>query len=103
MKPFHLDVEDGSRIHVDSIVLLDILCQAQLIMILDVHKLLLAFLIVRVDFQFSNLRQVCDPLASNLICHPGGQLRISVKQETSLGNAVGLVVELLRHHLVEIF
>ena len=26
-----------------------------------------------------------------------------MSQETSLGNAIGLVVELLRHHLVEIF
>ena len=28
--------------------------------------------------------------------------RVTMKQETSLGNTIGLVVEFLRHHLVEI-
>ena len=37
-----------------------------------------------------------------MLCHPVGKQRIAVHQETSLRDAVGLVVELLREHLIKI-
>ena len=37
-----------------------------------------------------------------MVADPGGQKRISVQQESSLGDAIGLIVELFRHHLIEI-
>ena len=46
--------------------------------------------------------QVSDPLVADLIRHPVRQQGIAVEQEAALGDAVGLVVELLRHHLIEI-
>ena len=102
MKPLHLHIKNGAGIHVDTIVLLDVPGQTELILILDIHKLLLAFFIIHKDLQLLNLRQIRNPFTANLAGHPVSQQRVSVKQEPSLSNTVGLIVELLRHHLVEI-
>ena len=102
MKPLYLHVEDRPGVHIDPVMLLNILCQAQLVMILDVHKLLLAFLIVHIHRQLLDLGQIRDPLVADLIRDPVRQHRIAVEQEASLGDAVGLVVELLGHHLIKI-
>ena len=102
METFYLHIEDGTRIHVDAVVLLDILGKAQLVMVLDVHELLLASCIVCVDGQLLNMGQITDPLVADLIRHPVCKKRVSMKEEPSLGNAVCLVVELLRHHLIEV-
>ena len=37
-----------------------------------------------------------------MIGNPAGKKRIRVQKEASLRNAVGLVIELLREHLVEV-
>ena len=102
VETLYLYVKDRSRVHGDSVMLLDIFCQAYLVLVLDIHEFLLSLLIVRVDFQFGNLRQICDPLISDMGCHPVSQQRISMKQETALCNSVGLVVKFFRHHLIEI-
>ena len=39
METFYLHIEDGSRINVDPIVLLDIFRQPHFILVLDLHKL----------------------------------------------------------------
>ena len=72
METLYLHIEDGPGIHVDAVVLLDVFCQADLVLILDVHELSLALLIVCVNGQLFNMGQVCDPLVSDLIGHPAG-------------------------------
>ena len=37
-----------------------------------------------------------------MVCYPVSQERVAVKKESSLCDTVGLVVELLGHHLVEV-
>ncbi|SCH33629.1 Uncharacterised protein [uncultured Clostridium sp.] len=102
MQSLNLYIEDGARVYGDTVVLLDVFRQTHLVLILDVHEFLLRLLVVCVDFQLADLGQVGDPLVADVVGHPLSQQRIAVKQETTLGNTVGLVVELLRHHLVEI-
>ena len=102
MKPLYLHVEDGSGIHVDAVVLLDVFCQAYLVLVLDIHKLLLTSLVVGVNLQLLHVGQVGDPVVTDLVGHPVSQQRIAVEEETSLSNTVGLIVELLGHHLIEI-
>ena len=103
VKTLYLNVEDGTRVHIDSVVFLNVFCQANLVLVLDVHKLLLALRIIRIDRKAVNMRQIGNPLIPDLSRHPLSQQRIAVKQEPSLGYSVCLVVELLRHHLVEVF
>ena len=83
-------------------MLLDVLCKADLVLVLNVHEFLLALLIIHINRKLLNIGEICDPLISDLIGYPVCKQRIAVKQETSLGNTVCLVVELLRHHLIEV-
>ena len=103
MKSLYLTVKDGTRVHIDAVVFFDIFCKANLVLIFDVHKLLLTLLIVHINAQFADMGEICDPVVADLVGYPGSQQRVSVKQESSLSDTVGLVVELLRHHLIEIF
>ena len=50
METFYLYIENGTRINVDYVVLLDVFCQSQFILVLDVHKFLLEFRIIDVYF-----------------------------------------------------
>ena len=50
-----------------------------------------------------DLRKIGNPAISGILSYPVSQKRISVKQETTLCNAVRLIVELLRSHFVEVF
>ena len=50
MKPLDLHVENGSRVHVNAVILLYISGKAQLVLVLDVHKFLLEFRIIDVYF-----------------------------------------------------
>ena len=102
MKPLDLHVENRARVHVNAVILLDISGKAQLILILDVHKLKLALLIPCKEFQLLDVGKAGNPLIANFGGDPVCQQRIAVKQEPSLGYAVCLVVELLRHHLIEV-
>ena len=102
METLYLHVEDGARIYGDSVVLQDVFRQAHLVLILDIHELLLGLLVVGVNLQLRDLGQVGDPLVSDVGRYPVSQQRVAVKQETALSDAVGLVIELLRHHLIEV-
>ena len=103
MKSLNLYIKDGTRIDINVVVLFDIFCQTHFVLVFDIHELMLCFLIIHIQSQLFDLRQISDPLVTNMSSYPFCQQRIAVKQETSLGNTIGLVVELLRHHLVEIF
>lgn len=102
METLYLHIEDRSWIYVNAVVLLDVLCKTDLILVLDLHKLLLAFLVLCTGKKLCNMGQICDPLVSNLGGYPVCQKRVAVKQEAPLSNAVCLIVELLRHHFIEI-
>ena len=94
-------IERGST-SIPLVVLEDIFCQAYFVLVLDVHELFLRLGVVHVDFQFLHLGQIRDPLVADLIGDPLGQALVGVKQESSLRDAVGLVVELLGEHLIEV-
>ena len=102
MQSLDLYVENRAGIDFDSVVLEDIFCQAYFVLVLDVHELFLRLGVVHVDFQFLHLGQIRDPLVADLVGDPLGQVRIAVKKESSLRDAVGLVVELLGEHLIEV-
>ena len=103
MKSLNLYIEDRTRIYIDTVVLSDVFCQTQFVLVFDVHELLLCFFIININFQFTDLRQVCDPFRSDMICYPVCKKLVSVKQETTLCDTIRLIVELLRSHLVEVF
>ena len=102
MQAFYLNIEDGTRIDIDAVVLLDVLRKTDLVLVLNVHEFLLALLIIHIDREFFDIGEVGDPLVSNLVGYPVCKERVSVKKETSLGDTVRLIVELLRHHLIEV-
>ena len=102
MQTFYLHVEDRTGIYLNPVMLHNIFRQTHLVLVLDIHKLLLRLLVVGVNFQFVDLRQIGNPVAAHMSRHPVGKQRIRMKKETSLRNAIGLIVKLLGHHLVEI-
>ena len=103
MQTLYLYIKDRTGIYLDSIVFHDILSQPHFVLIFDVHKLLLRLLVVGVDLEFVDLRQIGDPVVAHMSRHPVCKKRIRMQKETSLGDAVCLVVKLLRHHLIEVF
>ena len=103
MQTLDLYIKNGIRIDIDTIMLFDIFGQTQLILILDLLEFLAGSGIIRQRSQTFQQWQIRDPsVCTKLICYPLCQQRIRMKQETSLSDTVCLVVELLRHHLVEI-
>ena len=102
MQTLYLYIEDGSGIYFDTVVLQNIFCQTYFVLVLDVHEFLLCLLVIRIYLQAGDLRQIGDPVVTYMSRYPVSQQRIRMQQETSLGNTVGLVVEALREHLVEV-
>ena len=102
MQTLDLYVKDRAGINFDSVVLKDVVGKTDLILVLDVEEFLPGLLVIRIDSEFFHAGQVGDPLVADVIGNPVCQQRVAVQQETSLGNTVGLVVELLGEHLVEV-
>ena len=102
MQTLNLYVKDGARIYFDAVVLQDIVCKADLVLILDVHELSLCLLVVCINGEAFILGKVCNPIFTNMSSHPVSQKRIAVQQEAALCDTVCLVGEFLRHHLIEI-
>ena len=103
MQTFDLYIKDGVRVYFHAVMLQDILGQTFFVAIFNVHEFLQRFLIIRIDLQLADLGKIRDPVRSDMLGDPFGKQRIAMNQETSLRDAVGLIVELLRHHLVEVF
>ena len=78
-------------------------CQADFVLIFDVHKFRLGLLIIGIDCQAGDLGQIRDPVRAHMSGDPVCQQGIAVEQESSLGNAVGTQRSTVRHHLVEVF
>ena len=91
MQALHLHIEDGAGIDRHAIVLLNVLRQTDLVLVLDIHEFQLCLLIIGKQRQLLHLGQIGDPLIADVVRYP-----------PPLGNAVGLVVELLREHVVEV-
>ena len=102
MKSLYLNIEYGTRVNLNSVVLLNVLGKSDLVTVLNLHELTSAQLIISIYLELAHLRKVCNPVVANLLCYPVCKKRIAVKKESSLCNAIGLVVELFRHHLIEI-
>ena len=103
MQTFYLNIKDRTRIYINSIMLLDILCKANFILVFDLHELTSCLFILNQWFQLGDLREICNPAITDLTGDPVCKQRISMSQETSLRDTIRLIVELLRHHLIEIF
>ena len=97
-----LNIEDGARVHDNAVVLENVIREAHLVLVLDVHVLLAAPLIVHIDAELLHLGEVRDPLIADALRNPVGEQRVRVEQETALRDAVGLVVEFLGRELVEV-
>ena len=76
--------------------------KALLVLVLDIHELVLCPRVIQVHLHFLELTQVRCPALADLVGDPVSQQAVSMKQETSLGDAVRLIVEFIRHHVVEI-
>ena len=55
MKSLNLDIKNRIRVNINSIMLFYIFCKANLIFILNLHKLLLAFCIINIYFKLFKL------------------------------------------------
>ncbi|GFI29800.1 hypothetical protein IMSAGC013_01187 [Lachnospiraceae bacterium] len=78
METFYLHIKNGTGIYLNAVMLADILCQTQFILVFNIHKFLLRFLIVCIDRQFFQMGQVGYPVVSNIFIHPFCQQRIAV-------------------------
>ena len=103
MQTFYLHIENRARVNINTVVLFDIFRKADFVLILDLHKLASCTVIIYIWFQLRDLGKVGDPSVSDLICDPVSEKRISMCKETSLCDTVCLIIELLRHHLIEVF
>ena len=102
MQTLYLHIKNRTRVYLNSIMLSDIGSKTNLIAVFDIHKFMLRLLIICIKRKLVNCRQIRNPRIAYTLCYPLCKQRIAVQQETSLCNAVGLVVKFLRHHLVEI-
>ncbi len=102
MKALDLHVEDRAGIDVDAVVLFDVLREAHFVLVLDVHELFLRLRVVGIDCEVLHVRQIRDPLVADVVRDPVREQRVAVQQESSLRDAVGLVVDLAGEHLVEV-
>ena len=97
-----LDVEDGIRIEHDVVRLLDIFGQTDFVVALDLAKLLQYGGVVLEFQEFLQLCGVVDIAVADFFRQQGSQLRVGLVQPAAVCNAVGHVLELLRHLGVEI-
>ena len=102
MKPLYLYIKNGPRVNINAVMLFDVFCKTQLVLVFNIHELLLCLRVVCVYLHLSNLGKICDPLVSDMVCYPVCKKRVCMEKESSLCDTVCLVVELLRHHLIEI-
>jgi len=92
----------ANPLHFDTVVLTDIFCKANLVLIFDVHEFLLSFFIVRINAKLGKCRQICDPLVSDMIRYPVSQQRICMQR--LLRNDAGEVQQQdKRYHTEKIF
>ena len=102
METLDLYIKDGSGIHLYPVVILDIFCQTNLVFILDIHELLLSPGVVSIYLKLLHLVQIGDPLGSDVIRYPLCQKGIAMEQKSPLSDAVGLVIELGRIHIIKV-
>ena len=102
VETLYLNIEDGTGIHFNSVVLKNIVCKANLVLVLDLHEFTLCLLILRIGLKLCDMGKIRDPLIPDMLRNPGSKKRVCVQKEAALCDSVGLIVELLREHLIEI-
>ena len=85
MQAFDLYIEDRLRVDLDVIVFADVLRQTKFVLVLDLTELTAALRIVRQRLDFLDLRQICDPAITDVICHPLRQQGIAVQAGSGAG------------------
>ena len=99
VQPLDLDVEDGILLQRHTLPLLEGLAQGPLLLLLDGKQLLQGRCVVLVGQQPFQLGGVLLPARADFPRDPLAQLRVAVQQPPAEGDAVCLVVELLRVQL----
>ena len=56
VQTLYLNIVHGARVDINAVMLFNIFCQTNLVLVLDVHKFLLAFFIGSVNLQLFNMR-----------------------------------------------
>ena len=102
MQTFYLHIKDGTRIYFDAVVLFDVFCKTQFVLIFDIHELLLCFFIGCIDRHLLNMGKICDPVVTDMFTYPVCKKRIAMHQESTLCDSIRLVVEFLWEQLIEI-
>ena len=49
VQSLNLNIKNRTRIYIDAVVLFDVFCQTYLVLVLDVHKLVLALLVIHIQ------------------------------------------------------
>ena len=70
MQTFYLHIKDRTWIYFDTIMLFDIFCKTQFILVFDIYELLLCFLISCINRQLFNMGKICDPVISDMLTYP---------------------------------
>jgi len=102
VKPLDLDIENGVIVDLDTLGSEKILFQNLLVGMFDSLNLMESFLVIYKFSQFFKLRRIQLVAAADPRCDPVGQKMVAVKEPPPEGDAVGLVVELLRVDLIEL-
>ena len=89
-----LGVEDALGIHFDALVAVDVIGQAQLVVILDLVKLLPEGRVVGEGLQRRDLLHILAPVGPDGLVDQAGQLGVALHQPAPVGDAVGDVDEL---------
>src|SRR5215471_15089934 len=100
--PFHMDIEEGMRIHENLGCLLNHSRQAFFIGLLDVHEGVLEPTVIRIRFQGYECIQVGNPAVTDDLAEKIGQQGVGLQQPASLRHAVGLVRKAFGPELIEV-
>ncbi|MNC24992.1 hypothetical protein D3C75_730650 [compost metagenome] len=101
MQTFYLHIKDRVGIHLNPMFAENVLCQTLLIAALNASHLLLEGSILAVFNQADHLLRMMNPARADGFIDQSGQLRVGMKQPPPVGDAVRLVIEAVRIHLIE--
>ncbi|MNU86913.1 hypothetical protein D3C71_766870 [compost metagenome] len=101
VQTFDLNVKDRVRIDADSILLLDIRSQLQLVLLLNVINMVLEPFVLTKLKEIDQLARLRNPSAANRFGDQSSKSRIGMHQPAAMRNSVRLVVEALRIQFIE--
>ena len=100
--PLHLHIIDGVRVNLQTVFVQNIFCQTNLVEVFDLHKLLQGLFIIRVNSHSFDPGEIRYPGWADIAGDPPGQNPVSFQKKAAVSHTVGLIIELVRHDLIEV-